>query len=403
MSFIADITTHLFLYCHRNGFEGEIDNNIIRSVVDALVSKSRLVDGAPMSLADLGYARLGIDDGWQSCGSGPGGSYHAHDGTPLVNRSRFPSLKSLVNYGHGAGLLMDFYHINCICMDTYILNANKTWAYASWKGNIIQLRDAGFDGIKIDNCGDDNGVGYAVMKKEIEATGRPLLIENCNQAHGSGPPRGLPNNSSGWCDFHMFRTGGDIRSSFGDVIAKLQRTIPYQDIRHPISRPGCWAFPDMLEVGNFDSDLEVIESRTHFSAWCIVSSPLMLSFDVTDEDRLDKVWDVISNREAIAINQDWAGHPGRLVLTDQSMQVWTKRLSVGQAVLFINRGEAEMSASVALEELGLPPGEYRIQDIWKKRHLPSTISERIETNGIEAHDCWLIKLVPIEKLMLEES
>ena len=70
MSLIADITTHLFLYCHRNGFEGEIDNNIIRSVVDALVSKSRLVDGAPMSLADLGYARLGIDDGWQSCGSG---------------------------------------------------------------------------------------------------------------------------------------------------------------------------------------------------------------------------------------------------------------------------------------------------------------------------------------------
>ena len=33
----------------------------------------RLVDGRPTSLLDLGYQHAAIDDGWQACGSGPGG------------------------------------------------------------------------------------------------------------------------------------------------------------------------------------------------------------------------------------------------------------------------------------------------------------------------------------------
>ena len=73
----------------------------------------------------------------------------------------------------------------------------------------------------------------------------------------------------------------------------------------------------MLEVGNFGyerngaaNDQAFVESRTHFGAWCVVSSPLMLGLDVTDAARLDAVWPILSNAEAIAVNQAWAGHPG---------------------------------------------------------------------------------------------
>ena len=59
------------------------------------------------------------------------------------------------------------------------------------------------------------------------------------------------------------------------------------------------------------SKLTVEELRSHFGAWCIVSSPLILSHDVNDEDINSKVWPIIGNREAISINQDWAGHSGR--------------------------------------------------------------------------------------------
>ena len=38
--------------------------------------------------------------------------------------------------------------------------------------------------------------------------------------------------------------GGDIGPDFEGVMAKLQATIPYQDLKNPISRPGCWACED---------------------------------------------------------------------------------------------------------------------------------------------------------------
>ena len=84
-----------------------------------------------------------------------------------------------------------------------------------------------------------------------------------------------------------------------------------------LSRPGCWAHMDMLEVGCRggpngieDVGLNLAETRTHFAAWAIMSSPLFLSHDVTNETIMDQVWPIISNKEVIAINQAWAGFSG---------------------------------------------------------------------------------------------
>lgn len=64
------------------------------------------------------------------------------------------------------------------------------------------------------------------------------------------------------------------------------------------------------QVGNLANPTE---DRSHFGAWVIVSAPLILGFQLTDEATMDRVWPVVSNTEAIAISQTWAGHPGRLV------------------------------------------------------------------------------------------
>merc|ERR1711874_871157 len=127
--------------------------------------------------------------------------------------------------------------------------------------------------------------------------GKEIMVENSNQGHGQGPPRGKP-------------TDGDNVARFSVTMDKLQKTIPYQNLTDPISRPDCWAYPDMLEVGYFQGTHAVTQSRTHFGAWCIVSSPLILGFDVTNGDLMDSMWDIITNEEAIAVNQAWAGHPG---------------------------------------------------------------------------------------------
>jgi hypothetical protein len=53
--------------------------------------------------------------------------------------------------------------------------------------------------------------------------------------------------------------------------------------------------------------------------WAIVSSPLVLSVDLTNTAMLDRVWPILSNREVIGVNQHWAGSPGQLLLTEATV------------------------------------------------------------------------------------
>ncbi len=64
----------------------------MQSIMDKMVERTRLVDGKPTSMLDLGYSDCGLDDAWQACGAGVNGSFHDAAGNPLVNLQRFPSM-----------------------------------------------------------------------------------------------------------------------------------------------------------------------------------------------------------------------------------------------------------------------------------------------------------------------
>ena len=51
-----------------NQFNGAVTQADVERALHGLADRSRLVDGKPTSLADLGYTDAGIDDGWQECG-----------------------------------------------------------------------------------------------------------------------------------------------------------------------------------------------------------------------------------------------------------------------------------------------------------------------------------------------
>ena len=89
-------------------------------------------------------------------------------------------------------------------------------------------------------------------------------------------------------------------------MSNLQSTIQWA--KAGLSYPGCWAYPDMLEVGCHG--LPPVEGRSHFNAWCIVSSPLILSMDLRDDAVMDASWPVITNAEALAVSKAWAGMSG---------------------------------------------------------------------------------------------
>ena len=83
-----------------NAFHENFNQSTIREMIDALVDKSRTVNGEPTSLVDLGFDMIGIDEGWEGCGLDV-------NGTPAV-RADFPDIKALVDYGHSKGVKMGF-------------------------------------------------------------------------------------------------------------------------------------------------------------------------------------------------------------------------------------------------------------------------------------------------------
>lgn len=120
------------------------------------------------------------------------------------------------------------------------------------------------------------------------------------------------------CPFNFFRSSNDIQAAWGSVFRNLQSVVPHQPWHGAdgsvLTGPGCFAYPDTLEVGNLAT---FEEDRSNFGAWVIVSSPLILGHDLTDDSVMDAVWPIITNKFAISISQSFGPnlHPGGLVRT----------------------------------------------------------------------------------------
>merc|ERR1712032_1152687 len=74
--------------------------------------------------------------------------------------------------------------------------------------------------------------------------------------------------------------------------------------------PGGWNDPDFLELGNGGFNT-VDTARAHFTMWCVTSSPLIASLDL--KRMKPDILRILTNKDAIAINQNYAGNAGDLL------------------------------------------------------------------------------------------
>ena len=171
----------------------------------------------------------------------------------------------------------------------------------------------------------------------------------------------------------------------------------------------------MLEVGitlaqNMPRTLNLVEARTHFALWCVVSSPLILGFDPANTTNLDSVWPIITNREAIAIDQDYAGYSGTRFFESQTLvpmapcgwwlancawpasQYWHKPLSNGDmAVLLVNNDDTPQDLTVQFNDIPMLAGagassfKYSLRDVNNKADL-GTFSTSFTRAAVPSRD-----------------
>jgi len=282
-----------------NSFGRNVSQRQLEDVIEAMA----LPRHGGRSLRDLGFSDVGLDDGWQECGGGINGGFHNKAGEPIVNRSRFSDLAAMMKHARSRGLTMGWYANNCICSETeYVSPKEITTHYA---GDVRSIIEYGFSGVKVDHCGQFNNLTW--WADLFNESGHAIMIENC---HWVGWVPRYQEDGNLWCPFNYFRVSSDIKPTFDSMMTNLQAMPRWADHEKPISQPGCWAYPDMLEVGNLES---FEENRAHFAAWSITSSPLILGLDVTNASKVEAIWPIISNEEVLSVNQAWVGHPGTLI------------------------------------------------------------------------------------------
>jgi len=352
-------------------------------LADALVSK-RDSNGLPskdgVSYADLGFDDLGLDDNWQACNGGFNGSFHDAEGNPLINKVRFPNMAEMVAHIHDLNLKAGFYLNNCICPEKSATLWNPVEKH--YEGDVTATTAFGFDSVKLDGCSAFMDLKLWSDLFDKHAKG-PMMIENCHW--------GLEVPSLTECPYHFFRTSGDISNNWDSMFGNLQTTIKFQG-ESPISRPGCWAYPDMLQVGRMPN---FIEDRAHFGAWVITSSPLIMGHDLLNAEANKRVWKLFSNTEALRISRTWAGHPGRMTKSFGNAQIWMKPLNDGEiAVLFLNGEPKKTSMILHWDDVALKAKASSVINVWTGKDQTDLATDQGITFEIDSHDSVMFLIRP---------
>lgn len=262
-------------------------------------------------LQAAGYEYVSTDDCWMNAARGPAGEQ-------VPQPAKFPhGFKPVADFIHGLGLKSGLYTAK---------GPNTCAKFAASCNHEIQ--DAaqwaswGIDLVKDDSCSvcanyTDDAI-YHRMWEAIEASGRPMVLMVEGQPTDSLITLGGYGNSK--------RVGHDISpvwqsmTSLVDIGAGLWM---YAHNSTNATFGGWWNDLDMIEVGNkpdFDCGADsaaLARCQAHFTQWTIMKAPLILGNDIPNMN--NETLAVLSNADAIAINQDALGIQARRVYSNSSL------------------------------------------------------------------------------------
>lgn len=364
-----------------NTFGTRISEELVKKTADQMVSSG---------MRDAGYVYLVLDDGWMM---------HKRDsitGDLVADPVKFPSgMKAVADYVHSKGLKFGLY--NCggtmTCAKypgSHGYEEQDARLYASWN----------IDYLKYDWCyseGFDAKASYTKMSQALKDAGHPIIFSLCEW--GTTKPWTWAREVG-----HLWRTSGDIGNVFDGIkqydtwhSLGVMRIVDINADLYPYSGPGFWNDPDMMEVGNGQTETQ---DRTHFSIWCMMAAPLIAGNDLTKMS--DTTIRILTNKDAVAINQDKLGHQGFRYSNKDSLQVWFRPLADGDwAVCFVNRSNRVQTVQfdwkkekvvypVNQRALNAGKQKYRLFDVWEKKDRGTTA--RVFTQQLAPHASVMMRM-----------
>lgn len=378
-----------------NAFYSDVDEEKV------LASAQIIVDSG---LAAKGYRYVNIDDGWWLRRNQP-------DGRMVIRTATFPSalagngatsFRPLTDRLHAMGLKAGIYSDigRNSCGQTFghgaannpagTLEEREVGLFGHIEQDItLYFAEWGFDYIKVDGCGI-RGMGEgnpnvaagtyrafdplidfdSVARTQVPQV-RALYEEVAAALDRANPDGDFVFSICLWGSAdvrswahevgNLSRTSEDI----GPQWARMLHNLDSSARRELYAQPGNWNDPDMLFVGTGDfDDRHLVEARSHFSLWAMLSAPLIIGYDLRKAS--PELLAILGNERIIALDQDPAGNQAVLAFDTDDLQIYVKTLSDGsKAVALFNRTASPLDATLTAAHLKfVDDAPVRMVDLW---------------------------------------
>ncbi|CAG8528085.1 15634_t:CDS:10 [Racocetra persica] len=321
-----------------NQFHGDANENIIKAHADIIADKGYL---------DVGYRYINLDDGWQG-----------------------PIRLALASYIHSKGLLFGIYS-----------DAGYKTCGGSPGSLGFETIDAetfvewGVDYLKYDNCNNDGRPEPERFQVTTKGN-KSQIFYNIVEWGTSNPWLWGPAIGNSW------RTSVDIDAFWPSIIS----IIDSQARLTQYGKPGGWNDPDMLVVG-FPA-IPFQEQVTHFCFWAALKAPLILGYDLSNEQVVNgTIKDLMTNIDIISVNQDPLGKSVCQVhyVTNgaTSFDIWTGPLSDG----YVAHITLDFKNHCRLT------GNILIRDLVKQTNIGNFTTDSYTATNIPRHGVAFLKLI----------
>ncbi|KAF2498074.1 alpha-galactosidase [Lophium mytilinum] len=331
-------------------------------------------------LVDAGYKHIILDDCFTL-------RNRSKDGKLVEDPDKFPDgikafNKQLNKLGINGAAYSDAGYQTC---------AGYPGAYGHEAQDLATWAEWGFDYVKYDNCyipfdnvtqqnvkGRYQRMADAIADRAAKTHSTPFWLGLCEWGWQQPWIWGKTVGQS-------WRINGDIKP-WWDALAAIIDLTSFQ----------YWASDfyghndlDMLEVGNTGQgnpigNLTYEEAKSHFTAWALLKSPLIIGTDLTNAT--DQTIEILGNRDLIKINQDphvgqsispfrWGIGPDYVSNSTHPAQYWSGPSSYGTVFMILNTEDQPATMFFNLtESWDIRAGRvYSVYDMWSHQHTGTAL------------------------------